>query len=124
MNTPKRIWLIAIVAGFTAVLLALITVALVIADKPHFGWLVSVGFVTVITSGVIAGALVMLMGSLLLPERRRWEGIVLIVWALIAATSPLFGIMFLLPWGIMALASPIVIWSLARLSRAHGRIPV
>jgi len=39
------------------------------------------------------------------------------VWALIALTSPAFGIMFLLPWGIVVVMLPLVIAVLLRQSR-------
>jgi hypothetical protein len=47
--------------------------------------------------------------SAALPERASWRGIVLILWAVIALTSPLFGIMFLRPWGILAIRLPLII---------------
>jgi hypothetical protein len=106
----KRTWLRAGVVGFVMVLLTLLTVALVILDKPHFGRLVNWAFLPVITSGVIVGGLILFVAALMQPERKTWRGITLIVWSLIAVTSPLFGIMFLLPWGLLAASTPLIIW--------------
>jgi hypothetical protein len=39
------------------------------------------------------------------------------LWGLIALTSPGFGLMFLLPWGLVALGLPLVIAILLRHSR-------
>jgi hypothetical protein len=113
----KRRWLILMTVGFAMMIVAMIVVALVIADKEDFGGLVGPAFLPVITSGVIAGGLLMLIGSLMIPERKTWQGIVLILWSLIAVTSPLFGFMFLLPWGLLAISAPVVIWSLATMLR-------
>jgi hypothetical protein len=35
--------------------------------------------------------------------------VTLLLWALIALTSPAFGMLFLVPWGVLALTLPIVI---------------
>jgi len=101
-----------ILTGFALVVCAFVAVLLVIADKPHFGWLVGSGFLPAITIGVILGGLLMLIGALRLPRWKTWRGLTLIVWSIIAMTSPLFGIMFLLPWGILAITAPLVIWIL------------
>jgi len=58
------------------------------------------------------GAILLLIGTWMLPLRKTWRGIVLFVWALIAITSPLFGWMFLFPWGLLALSLPLVVWIL------------
>ena len=104
-----RRWLWVAVTGCALVVIALIVSALVIIDKETFGGLVGRYFLHTITSGVVVGAIVMLVGALKLPQRKTWRGITLIVWALIALTSPLFGLMFLLPWGVLALMLPVVI---------------
>ena len=104
-----RRWLWVAVTGCALVVIALIVSALVIIDKETFGGLVGRYFLQTITSGVLVGAILMLIGALNLPQRKTWRGITLIVWALIALTSPLFGIMFLLPWGVLALMLPVVI---------------
>lgn len=103
------------------VLLAMIGVGLVIADKPHFGWLVGTAFLPLITSGVIAGGIMMLSGSFVIPARNTWRGMVLLLWALVAVTSPAFGIMFLLPWGLLAASAPLVIWALVTMLRQPYR---
>lgn len=115
----KRGWLIVVTIGFALVLCAMIVVGLVIADKRHFGGLVGSAFLPVITSGVLVGGIIMLIGSLLIPERKTWRGMVLILWALIAVTSPLFGLMFLLPWGLLAVSVPLVIWVLTAVRRSQ-----
>jgi hypothetical protein len=115
---PNRAWLFTLAAGLLLVLIALVVVALVIADKPHFGWLVGSAFLPAITSGVMVGALMMFVAALRLPERKTWRRIILIAWSVIAVTSPAFGIMFLLPWGVMVVTLPLVIWILAAMFRA------
>lgn len=107
------------IAGCAAVVLAFIVVALVIFDKPHFGGLVGTPFLWIVSSGVIAGGLLVAIGTWLLPIRRTWRGAVLFVWALIAITSPGFGFLFLAPWSVLALTLPVVIAILWRLRSAH-----
>jgi MFS family permease len=104
-----RRWLILTTIGCALVVVAMIIVALVIADKPHFGWLVGAMFLPVITSGVMVGSLLLLVGAWNLPERKTWRGITLLVWGAGAVTSPVFGLMFLLPWGLLVLSLPLVI---------------
>ncbi|HYH08905.1 MAG TPA: hypothetical protein VEK11_17765 [Thermoanaerobaculia bacterium] len=106
--SSRRRWLYAATVGCALVVLVLLVVALVIVDKEHFGWLVGSSFLQIITSGVWAGSLVLLVAAFNLPERRTWRGIALIVWALIALTSPAFGFMFLLPWGVLVLSLPLI----------------
>lgn len=113
----KRGWLIVVTIGFGFALCAMIVVGLVIVDKNHFGPLVGWAFLPVITSGVIVGGILMLIGSLLLRGQKTWQRAVLILWGLIAATSPLFGLMFLLPWGLLAASSPLIIWILVAMRR-------
>jgi hypothetical protein len=60
VRPAKRGWLIVVTAGL-------------IADKPHFGWLVGRAFLPVITSGVIAGGIMMLSGSFVIPARKTWR---------------------------------------------------
>jgi hypothetical protein len=105
---PRRIWLVLTTIGCTLITLALIVVALVLPDKAHFGWLVGSLFLEVVSSGVIVGSLVLLVGAWNLPGRKRWRGITLLAWGLVALTSPLFGILFLLPWGLLVLLLPVV----------------
>ena len=114
---PSRRWLMLAIAGTGMVVLTLVTVALVILDKPRFGWLVGSMFLPWITSGVMVGSVLLLVGAWKLPERKRWQGVTLLIWALIALTSPGFGIMFLLPWGVLVLMLPFVIAAFVSLAR-------
>lgn len=114
----KKSWLTLATVGCVLIVIAFIVTALVTFDKPQFGWLVGTWFLPVITSGVIIGAILILIGVFNLPERWTWRGMVLILWALIALTSPLFGIMFLLPWGVLVLTLPMVIAVLLALFRS------
>jgi hypothetical protein len=104
--------------GCVLVVIAMAAVALVLVDKPHFGFLVGTWFLAVISSGVIVGGLVLLIATWNLPQRGTWRGVVLFIWALVALTSPVFGIMFLFPWGVLALTLPLIIWILATMPRA------
>ena len=106
---PKRVWLMLTAVGCALVAVALIVVALVLVDKTHFGWLVGSLFLEVVSSGVIVGSVVLLVGAWKLPERKSWRGITLLLWGLVALTSPAFGLLFLFPWGLLALTLPLVI---------------
>jgi uncharacterized integral membrane protein len=106
---PRRGWLIAATVGVIMVTIGLIVSALITFDRAQFGFMVGTWFLPIITSGVMAGALLLLVAGFALPERKSWRGIVLIFWALIALTSPLFGLLFLLPWALLAITLPIVI---------------
>lgn len=108
-HSTRRRWLMLAVIGCGLVVLAMAVSALVIIDKESFGWLVGTWFLPVIASGCIVGAVMLLVGAWMLPERKTWRGITLLVWALIALTSPAFGYMFLLPWALLVLALPVVI---------------
>jgi len=114
---PGRRWLILAMAGCGLIVLAMMTTALVIADKPTFGGLVGTSFLPVITSGVIVGSILLLVAAWNLPQRKSWRGVTLLIWALIALTSPAFGIMFLLPWGFLVLMLPFVIAAFVSLVR-------
>jgi hypothetical protein len=113
----RRGWLILATVGCALVVLTLVVVGLVLVDKKHFGSMVGPMFLPIITGGIFVGALLVLIATSLLPIRRTWRGIVLFAWALVALTSPLFGIMFLLPWGVLVLALPLVLWILFGLWR-------
>jgi hypothetical protein len=110
---PRRTWLTVTTIGVVMVLFALIVAALVVLDKPHFGFLVGSMFLPVMTSGVLAGSIVVLAGAWNLPRSRSWRRIVLLLWGLIALTSPAFGLLFLAPWAVLAVMSPAVIAALA-----------
>jgi MFS family permease len=114
---PGRRWLILAMAGCGLVVLAMAISALVVIDKPRFGWLVGTMFLPAITSGVMVGSILLLIGAWNLPERKRWRGVTLLMWGLIALTSPAFGIMFLLPWGFLVLMLPFVIAAFVGLVR-------
>jgi hypothetical protein len=114
---PRRGWLITAWIGVVMVLIPMLIVAAVIIDKPHFGWIVKSLFLEFISAGVMIGGLLVLLAGFFLPERKTWRGITLILWGLIALTSPGFGLMFLLPWGLVAAALPLVIAILIRQRR-------
>lgn len=107
-----RIWWKVAVTGVALVVLAMVVVALVLYDKEHFGWMAGSTFLMTISSGVMVGSVVLLIGAWKLPQRWRWQGITLMLWALIALTSPAFGYLFLLPWGVLLVALPVVIAAL------------
>ena len=115
--SPSRRWVLVAAAGCGLVLLVLLTSALVIWDKEDFGPLVTPVFLPVVTISAIVGALVMLIAAWNLPERKKWQGITLMVWALIALTSPAFGFLFLVPWGVLVLLLPLVIAAFTTLLR-------
>lgn len=110
-----RTWLKVVMIGCAMVVVAMIVVALVILDKEDFGGLVGTWFLPVIGSGVIVGGLVVVVGAWKLPQRKSWRGIALILWGLIAVTSPAFGFMFMLPWGALVVLLPVVIVALTLL---------
>jgi MFS family permease len=116
---PRRGWLITATIGVALATLAMLTIALVMLDKTHFGWMVGTWFLEIISSGMIAGGFVLLIGAAFLPERKTWRGIVLLLWGLIAVTSPAFGILFLFPWGVLALSLPLIIAILMRFFRTR-----
>ena len=116
---PRRpLWPALATTGVVLVVLAMAVSALVIADKENFGWLVGSAFLPAITSGVMVGALLLLVAAWKLPQRRTWRGIALILWGLIALTSPAFGYLFLLPWGLLVLSLPVIIAALVGLRAA------
>jgi hypothetical protein len=112
-----RGWLLAATTGVVMVTIALIVSTLITFDKPHFGFLVGTWYLPIITSGVMAGALLLLIAAFALPERKSWRGVALILWALIALTSPAFGLLFLVLWAVLAITLPIVIAILVALFR-------
>ncbi len=114
----RRVWLNLATTGVVLVVIAMAVSALVVVDKPDFGWLVGSAFLPVITSGVIIGSILLLVSAWKLPQRKTWRGIALILWGLIALTSPAFGIMFLFPWGVLALTLPVIIVALVGLRRS------
>jgi hypothetical protein len=111
----KTGWLRLATIGVALVVIAMSVSFLVMADKETFGWLVGSAFLPIITSGVFVGAILVIIGAWKLPERKSWRAIALIIWGLIALTSPAFGLMFLLPWGVLVLGLPVVIVALVGL---------
>ena len=107
-TSSRRRWLYVATVGFAIIALTMVVVALVLVDKKHFGQLVGGSFLGVIICNVIVGGLLLLVATWNLQERRTWRGITLIVWSLIAVTSPGFGYLFLMPWGVLALSLPLV----------------
>jgi hypothetical protein len=45
--------------------------------------------------------------------RSTMQGRGVMAWGLLGAISPLFAYLFMLPWGLLLLSSPLVIWFLA-----------
>jgi hypothetical protein len=115
---PRRGWLQVATIGVALSTLAMLTIALTMLDKPH-EWLVGTWFLPIISSGMMVGGLVLIVAALMLPERKTWRGIALILWGLIALTSPWFGWVFLFPWALLALTLPLVIVILRRFSHAR-----
>jgi len=116
---PRRGWLIATTIGVFLSALAMLTIALVMLDKPHFGWLVGTYFLEIISAGMMVGGFILFLSVWFLPERTSWRGITLMLWGLVALTSPAFGILFLFPWGVLAVSLPLVIVILKRLYRTR-----
>jgi hypothetical protein len=118
-GSVRRGWLILAATGVALVTIALAAIALVMLDKPHFGNLVGPSFLPAITIGIFVGAILLAIGAWGLPSQPLWRKIVLLAWAVVALTSPLFGLMFLLPLGVLVLTLPLVAWILAGFRRAR-----
>ncbi|MEA2165135.1 MAG: hypothetical protein QOK37_3262 [Thermoanaerobaculia bacterium] len=116
---PQRGWLIVTTIGVALAFLAMLTIALVMVDKTHFGWMVGTWFLEIISAGMLVGGFITLAGAAFLPERKTWRGILVLVWGLIAVTSPAFGLMFLVPWGVLALSLPLIVAILMRFFRTR-----
>jgi hypothetical protein len=108
-----RGWLITAWIGCFMVLIAILAVAAVTYDKE----LVKPLFLEYVTGGVMAGGLLVFIAAWFLPDRKNWRGITLMAWGLIAVTSPWFGLLFLVPWAVVALMLPFVMVILRRQSR-------
>ena len=119
-GVSRRRWLMLAKIGVGLVTLTLIVVALVIFDKEHFKELVGPAFLPIVGSGIFAGAILLVVAAWNLPERKNnnWRAFFLLIWGLVAITSPAFGYMFLFPFGLLALTLPVVISILITLSRA------
>ena len=107
-RTKARKWLILATAGYALILLALMVVALSIFAKEQFQWLVGPAFLGTVVVMVLAGSIAVLIAAAALPYPRTWRTFVVIAWGLIAMTSPLFGWLFLLPWGVLLLSAPLI----------------
>lgn len=116
MSESRRPWVKLATIGCVLVVLAMVAVALAVFDKPHFKGMVGTWFLPIISCGVIVGALMILIAAWKLPA--GWRRRVLLVWSLIALTSPGFGYLILLPWGVMLASLPLVIWILVDYLRA------
>lgn len=113
----RRGWVILAWVGCIMVLVAVVVVAAVMIDKTHFGWLLKSLFLEFVSAGVMIGGLIVFIAAWFLPERKTWRGIALMLWGLIAVTSPWFGLLFLVPWAVVAVGLPLVIAILRRQSR-------
>jgi hypothetical protein len=116
----QRGWVITAWVGVIMVLIAILTVAAVTFDKE----LVKPLFLEFVSGGVMAGGLIVFIAAWFLPDRKTWRGITLMVWGLIAVTSPWFGLLFLVPWAVVAVMLPLVIAILLRQSRIAKTVPV
>jgi 4-hydroxybenzoate polyprenyltransferase len=109
--------LFAATAGCAMISTVLLLAALVLLFKPQFGHLVGPWFLPGMSVMVLGGGLAMLWGAWKLRGRRGWEWIALFAWGAVALTSPAFGIMFMLPLGVLVVFLPVVIVALVLLWR-------
>ena len=110
----QKKWVLLAAIGCALVTLTLVVTALVLFDKPHFGFLVGTWYLPAVSAGVFVGGVLVLIAAFNFPNRWTWRPITLMVWALIALTSPVFGFLFLAPWSVLALMLPLVIVILSR----------
>lgn len=89
-------------------MLALVTVCLVTFAKDQFSWLTGSGFLMSVVGMVLAGALALIVAALLLPVPKTWRTWVVVLWSVVALTSPLFGWVFLLPWALLLVTAPVI----------------
>jgi hypothetical protein len=111
----SRRWLVWALVGAVMVLAALATLALVYFDKPHFGFLVGRYFLEVVSAVIVAGSLMMLVGTWKAAPRRDWAKTVLLLWAVIALVSPATGLFFLFPAFVLVLSLPVMLFAMHRL---------
>jgi hypothetical protein len=52
--------------------------------------------------------------------RGGWRRPLLLIWAAVAVVSPAFGLLFMLPWSVLALALPFVIAALVTTGRERA----
>jgi hypothetical protein len=121
LSQSSHRWLPVAIAGCALIALALLTVALVTFDKEHFGGLVGSGFLQTLASGLLIGALLVLIGAWKVRHEGTWRWKVLVAWALLALLTPAAGWMFIIPLGVLALSLPVAIAALVGISRRlHG----
>jgi hypothetical protein len=116
----QRVWVTTAWVGCVMVVIAILAVAAVSFDKD----LVKPLFLEYVTGGVMVGGLIVFIAAWFLPDRKNWRGITLMVWGLIAVTSPWFGLLFLVPWAVVGIMLPLVIAILVRQSRIAKAVPV
>jgi hypothetical protein len=102
----QRVWVTTAWVGCAMVLIAILAVAAVSFDKD----IVKPLFLEV-------GGLIVFIAAWFLPDRKNWRGITLMIWGLVAVTSPWFGLLFLVPWAVVAIGLPLVFVILRRQSR-------
>jgi hypothetical protein len=117
-ETPRRLWVTLATIGCALVAIALLTVLLVSVDRTHFGFLVGTWYLPVLTCGVLAGSLILLISAFNLPGKMTWRGLTLFLWALIGLASPWFGFLFLVPWIVLGITLPLVIMILSQYKRS------
>jgi hypothetical protein len=110
-------------AGFGLILLAIFIACLAIFAKEQVGGMVGSFFLPSIVGLMIAGSIALLVALWMLPNRMSGRSIGVAVWALIALTSPLFGMMFLFPWGVLLLTAPLVFAALWSWQRSAAAVP-
>lgn len=102
--------------GFALTMLGIFA-AIVATLKPGFARVFDQYFLPSIAGLVFVGAFVLLVAVLLQPYRKTPRAIGVILWTLIALTSPLFGWLFLVPWALLLLTAPLVYVALNGWSR-------
>jgi hypothetical protein len=117
LRGTRRAWLLCATGGFAVVAAVLLTTVAVIVDKPRFGWLVGKRFLETIVIALVLGAIAMAIGVWNANTPSDWRRWTLLTWAGIAAVSPAFGLMFVLPWSALALSAPAAIVAMYTLWR-------
>lgn len=105
---PTRRWVLLGWAGYAVILLAMLTAFLAMFAKEQFSWLVGSMFLQWMVGTFFVGAVAMLVAVFKLPYRKTKRAAGVAAWALVALTSPFFGLMFLLPWTVLILTAPLV----------------
>lgn len=121
-HPQSRKWLILAWAGFALILLAIATVCLVIFDKEHFSWLVGPAFVGSVVGMVAAGSIALMVAAAFLRPGKTWRTFAVVAWSVLALISPLFGLLFLFPWGVLLITAPVIITILLNWSRLSAAV--